>query len=89
MFSVVCVLLVEILCFGCTFSDPNVVSKDARIVEGTDRVSGSGIDHTLTYVTPSGFYGPEALYLLHGLCFTDTVDRCVCCAPYELHDCNA
>lgn len=57
------------------YGEPAVIPKDAKIVEGTDRVSGTGIDQTLAYMTPDSFYGPEALYLLFGTCFTELVER--------------
>lgn len=57
------------------YSEPDIITKEMRIVEGTDRVQGSGIDHSLPYMTPAGFYGPEALYLLHGACFSQSADR--------------
>ena len=58
-----------------TQSEPDIIPTNTKIVEGTDRVHGSGIDHSLPYMTPSSFYGPEALYLLHGTCFTQSIDR--------------
>ena len=60
---------------SAVYGEPAIIPKDAKIVEGTDRVSGTGIDQTLAYITPDSFYGPEALYLLYGTCFTQLVDR--------------
>ena len=58
------------------FCEPAIIPKTARLVEGVDKVSGTGLDHSLEYVVPdTGFYGPEALYLLHGACFVQLVDR--------------
>ena len=51
------------------------VTKEAKIVDGVDRVSGTGLDQTLGYTSPDEFYGPEGMYLLIGTCFTALVDR--------------
>ena len=55
--------------------EPSIISKNAKIVDGVDRVTGTGLDNSLKYVSPDSFYGPESLYVLHGACFVSLVDR--------------
>jgi hypothetical protein len=48
---------------------------DIKIVDGTDKISGSGHDSGIQYISPDPFTGPEYMASLNGLCFTASADR--------------
>ncbi len=51
------------------------LSFEVKIVDGVDKKGERGPSTGLSYSQPDPFYGPEALTVLNGLCFTAAVER--------------
>ena len=58
-----------------TFARADFHYTDIKIVDGTDKISGSGHDSGIQYISPDPFTGPEYMASLNGLCFTASADR--------------